>query len=211
MKEWGRCHADEVAGFACDAGARDRKLLGASAGLHDEIGGPKDKRCEGEGLTPRLVGQPEACGGGCNAIVLRDFGDLADCLACRQEEATGAMLAAALGAAPPDVPATAGRDASRCAKQVLKATAKGIAKAQQLLGRCELDNVTAPAPVDCEVELGAELARVREDVDASLARCDDTAGLAGCYAELEAEPTCLGEAAVSIGEGLVDATFGLEE
>jgi hypothetical protein len=210
LKEWGRCHVDEVEGLACDAGTRDRKLLGASGKLHEKIGGPKDERCEGTGLTPRLVGQPEACGGGCGAIVLLDFADLADCLACRQEEASGAMLSAVLGAAPPDVPATASRDASRCASQMLKAFRKGVAKTQQLLGRCELDNVTASTPAGCGAALATELERVRADVDASLVRCDDSAGLAGCYADAKADPTCLGEAAVSIGSGLVDVTFGLE-
>jgi hypothetical protein len=210
-KEWARCHGDEVAGLACDAGARDRKLLGASAKLHDAIGGPKDKRCAGADLRPRQVGQPEACGGGCGSIALRNFGDLADCLACRQEQASGAMLAAALGAAPPDVPASTSRDAARCASKLLKALGKGIAKTQQILGRCELDNVTASPPQDCEAALAGDLERVRADVDASLARCDDVEGLAGCYAGKEADPACLGEAAVAIGAGLVDVSFGLEE
>jgi hypothetical protein len=210
-KEWARCHADEVAGLACDAGKRDRKLLGASAALHDEIGGAKDEDCEGADLTPRLVGQPESCGGGCGDVALRDFGDLADCLACRQEEASGAMLAAALGAAPPDVPAAAAGDAAQCASKVLKALQKGIVKAQQLLARCELDNLTASPAADCEAELAVELDEVRADVDASLARCDDTQGLAGCFAADDADPGCLGDAAVSIGGGLVDAALGLEE
>ena len=210
-KEWGRCQGDEVEGIACDAGARDRKLAGASGKLHHAIGGPKDKRCEGAGLTPRLVGEPEVCGGGCGAIALADFGDFADCLACRQEEATNAMLGAALGSTPPDVPDAVERDAARCADQLLKALQKGIAKAQKLLGRCELENVTAAAPADCASALAADLARVRSDVDASLARCRDRAGLTGCYAGPSGTPTCLGDATVAIGAGLVDAAFGLED
>lgn len=211
LKEWSRCEGDEVAGFACDGGARDKKLFGASDKLHGAVGGAKDKRCEGANLTPRLVGQEEVCGGGCDAIVLTDFVDFADCLECRQEEATSAMLAAALGATPPDEPSVVGPDAARCADQLLKGLQKGIAKAEQLLGRCELENVTAATPVDCAVELAADLERVRTDVDARLAKCGDTDGLVGCYAGPSGSPTCLGEAAVAIGGGLVDATFGLED
>jgi hypothetical protein len=211
MKEWGRCHGDEVEGFACDAGARDRKLVGASAKLHGAVGGEKDRRCEAAGLTPRLAGHPERCGGGCGAIALADFGDLADCLGCRQEEETQAMLAAALGAVPPDVPDPVARDAARCADPLLEALRKGVAKAHKLLGRCELENVTAAEPVDCEAALAADLARVRSDVDARLARCADTAGLAGCYAGPSGSPGCLGDAAVSIAADLVDAAFGLGE
>jgi hypothetical protein len=212
LKEWGRCQGDEVAGFACDAGVRDRRLFGASEKLHDAVGGAKDKRCEAADLTPRLVGQEEACGGGCGEITLANFGDLADCLACRQEEATNAMLLAALGAKPPDgPPGVVGQDAARCADQLLKGLQKGIAKAEQLLGACELENVTAAAPIDCAGELAADLERVRADVDARLAKCGDTDGLAGCYAGPGGSPTCLGEAAVSIGADLVDATFGLDE
>jgi hypothetical protein len=212
LKEWGRCGGDEVAGFACDAGARDRKLFGASDKLHEAVGGPKDKRCEGADLTPRLVGQEEVCGGGCGAIALADFGDLADCLACRQEEATNAMLLAALGAKPPDgPPEVVGSDAARCANQLLKGLQKGIAKAEQLLGACELENVTAAAPVDCAAERATDLERIRADVDARLARCSDTEGLAGCYAGKDGSPTCLGEAAVTIGSDLVGATFGLDD
>jgi hypothetical protein len=69
----------------------------------------------------------------------------------------------------------------------------------------------AARAADCEAELAVELDEVRADVDASLARCDDTQGLAGCFAADDADPGCLGDAAVSIGGGLVDAALGLEE
>ncbi|HEX2486509.1 MAG TPA: hypothetical protein VHQ66_14460 [Myxococcota bacterium] len=212
LKEWARCQGDEVGGFVCDAGARDRKLLGASGDLHAAVGGEKDRRCEGADLTPRLVGHEERCGGGCDAIALSDFTGLADCLACRQEEATSEMLAAAVGAAPPDLPPVAGsRDAAKCASNLLKGMQKGIAKAQSLLGRCELENTTAAAPVECTEALGADLEGVRADVDAKLARCKDTTGLAGCYVGPAGTSTCLGDAAVAIASDLVDATFGLDE
>ena len=88
---------------------------------------------------------------------------------------------------------------------------KGIAKAQALLGRCELENARAAGSYDCAEALGADLERVRADVDARLARCKGTTGLAGCYAGLAGAPTCLGHAAVAIASDLVDATFGLED
>jgi hypothetical protein len=211
LKEWARCQGDEAAGFACDAGARDRKLAGAGARLHEEIGGDGDKRCQGAGLTPRLTGQPELCGGGCGAIELSDFTDLADCLACRQEEETAAMLDAVLGAAPPDRPLAVDGDAAKCATSVLKQFQKTVTKTQQLLGRCELANVTAAEPVDCAAEHAEDLAKLRAGVDASLAKCRSSEGLAGCYAEDPVDPTCLGAAAAAIGATLVDAAFGLEE
>ena len=150
LNEWARCQGGEAEGFACDAGARDRKLLARRRSSTTRSAARSDKRCEAAGLTPRLVGQPEICGGGCGEIELGDFTDLADCLVCRQEEETDAMLDAALGAAPPDLPpnVVAG-GAANCATQLLTALEKGIAKTQKLLGACELENVTAAEPVDC--------------------------------------------------------------
>ena len=71
--------------------------------------------------------------------------------------------------------------------------------------------MTAAEPADCASALAADLARVRSDVDASLARCRDREGLAGCYAGPSGTPTCLGDATVAIGGALVDAAFGLED
>jgi len=211
LAEWARCHADEAAGFACDAGARDRRLLAAGAALHEAVGGDADRRCERVGLTPRLVGHPETCGGDCGEIALTDFTQLSDCLACRQDEATRALLRAALGAAPPDAPPAVGREASRCAERVLRAVRQAVAKAQRLLARCELTNATAASPVDCETALAAELDAVQTRADAQLARCRDTTGLAGCWTDPDAGPACLGEAAVGAAADLVDAAFGRGE
>jgi hypothetical protein len=209
-RDWARCQTDEAEGFACDGGARDRKLLRAAAKLHRVIGGDGDRHCEAADITPLLLGQPETCGGGCGSISLRDFGDLADCLVCRQEEETREMLLAAFGAAPPDLPpSVVAGSAAKCAGKIVKALQKGIGRTQKLLGACEHDNVTAEAPVDCEVELAPDLLAIADDVDASLAGCKDTTGLAGCYAGA-GDPTCLGDAAVAIGTTLVDVAFGLE-
>jgi hypothetical protein len=208
LGEWSHCQGDEAAGFACDGGARDRKLLDASMKLHHKIGGDGDKHCEAADISPLLLGQPEICGGGCGAIRLGDFADLSDCLVCRQEEETRAMLDAALGAAPPDLPPSVVEGAAaKCANQILTALEKGIAKTQKLLGACELENVKAAEPVDCEATLAADLEAIAADVDARLERCKDTTGLAGCYAD-GGDATCLGDAAVAIGAALVEAEFG---
>jgi hypothetical protein len=211
LAEWSRCQGDEAAGVACDGGARDRRLLDAASGLHRVIGGARDARCDAANITPLLLGQPEVCGGGCGAIELGDFTDLADCLVCRQEEETRKMLGAALGAAPPDLPPVAAqKDAMQCARRILKALEKGIARTQKLLGACELANVAREEPLDCKAALAADLGAVAAGVDARLARCKDTTGLAGCYAG-DGDATCLGAAAVAIGSTLVDAEFGGEE
>ena len=121
------------------------------------------------------------------------------------------MLDAALGAAPPDLPPNVVEGgAAKCATQLLTALEKGIAKTQKLLGACELDNVTAAEAVDCRALLTPSLEGIAADVSARLARCKDTAGLAGCYAD-GGDPSCLGDAAVAIGATLVDVEFGLED
>jgi hypothetical protein len=209
LAEWSRCQGDEAAGVACDYGARDRKLQGAASELHRVLGGPRDAHCDAANITPLLLGQPEVCGGGCGAIELGDFTDLADCLVCQQEEATRTMLDAALGAAPPDLPPVVAPKASmQCARRILKALEKGIARTQKLLGACALANVTREDPLDCRAALAADLEAIAGDVDARLARCKDTTGLAGCYAGDGGDPSCLGAAAVEIGSTLVGAEFG---
>ena len=209
LDEWARCQGGEARGLACNAGARDRKLLDASARLHRAIGGGGDRHCDAANISPLLLGQPEVCGGGCGTIALGDFTDFADCLVCRQEEETGAMLDAALGAAPPDLPpSVVERGAAKCATRILAALEKGIARAQKLLGACELANLTAADPVDCEAALAADLAAIAGGVDARLGRCNDTTGLAGCYAD-GGDATCLGDAAVAAAAALVDAQFGI--
>lgn len=210
LREWARCYEAEGRGYACRRGERDRKLQGAEEKLRASIGGESDRHCEGADLSPSLVGQPETCGGGCGAILLDDFGDLAECLVCRAGEGSDAMLEAGMGTSPPDLPANVvAREAARCQSRVLAALRSGILEVDSELERCELANVTSEAPVDCRAALESELGAIAARVDARLARCKSTSGLEGCFAG--GDPTCLGSAAVAIGRDLVEAAFGLEE
>jgi len=211
LAEWTRCQGDEAAGRACDLGRRDLGLLRAEAKLRDVLGGARDRRCAGAGLSPALLGHADACGGGCGAIELDDFSDLADCLVCRQGESRDALLAAALGTAPPDLPARAGsRDAEHCQARLLADARKVAAKAQSLLGRCELDNVGAAEPADCAALHADAIGALTEKLAARFARCRDAGGLEGCFAG-GGDAACLGEAAAAGAAAIVDAAFGLED
>jgi hypothetical protein len=208
-REWLRCQGAEAAGKACDLGRRDLALLRAEAALRDALGGARDKRCGSAGLSPALLGLPEACGGGC-ATTLATFGDLATCLVCRERAATDALLEAAVGAAPPDLPPRAGsRVAERCQSGLLADASRAAGKAQTLLGRCALGNVTAAEPADCAAANGDALGALVAKVAGRFARCRDTAGLAGCFAPGD-DATCVGESAVSGAASLIDAAFGLD-
>ena len=208
LKEWSRCQADEARGVACNAGRRDLSLLRAEERLRAALGGAKDRSCASAGISPTLLGHPDACDGGCGAIELVNFGDLAECLVCRQGEETNALLEAALGAAPPDLPPAAPtRDAAKCQAGILAGIGKAAAKAQALLGDCALDNITAEEPAECEALHAAALGAIADSVDARFARCRDTADLGGCFAG-GADPACLGDAALAAAARLVGTTSG---
>lgn len=208
-KEWSRCFLDEVRGLACDTGKRDLKIQQAETRLRDAIGGAKDKHCAGVNLTASLLGLPTTCGGDCD-ITVNSFSTFVDCLVCRQDEARDDMLRDGVGTAPPDVPpnTAANGHAFRCEKQITSRIAKGIGLVQKILGRCELNNVTS-SPVDCAATQAAKIDGVQAQVNEALNRCVDTTGLLGCPFE-GGLPTCLGDAAETIGSSLVDVTFGLQ-
>jgi hypothetical protein len=206
-REWSRCFLDEVRGLACDAGTRDLKIQQAETRFRDAVGGVKDKVCAGASLNAALLGMPPTCGGGCT-ITLGNVASIASCLVCRQDTARDDMLRDAIGTAPPDSPpnVAASADANRCEKQIASRIAKGIANVQKLLGRCELGNVGADTPVDCAAVNAGKIAAIQAKVNAALSRCTDTTGLLGCPFE-GGTATCLGDAALTIGATLVDATF----
>jgi hypothetical protein len=208
LAEWTRCQGDEAAGKACDVGRRNVALLKAEAKLRDALSGGRGRRCASANLSPSLIGQPEVCGGGCGAIELDDFDDLTDCLVCRQGEARDALLGAALGTAPPDLPARAGsRDAERCQARLLADARKTAAKAQTLLGRCELANVTAAERADCAALHAEALDALAAKLAGHFARCRDAEGLEGCFAE-GGDASCVGDTAAAGAAALVDAVFG---
>jgi hypothetical protein len=211
LREWHRCYLDEVAGIRCDTGRRDLKLAKAEERLRDAVGGKRDRRCAGAGLTPSLLDMPAACGAPCTAIALTDLAAVADCLVCREDAAMRATLAAGLGTAPPDLPpnVVTGTGALGCQRKLLRATAKGVGDVQKIAGRCEASNILATDPVDCEAALSSEIAAIEDKVDSEIDRCSDTTGLAGCVLD-GGDPGCLGDATTSAGLDLVDAVFATD-
>jgi hypothetical protein len=206
FREWSRCFVDEVRGLACDVGARDLEIAQAETRLRDAVGGTKDDVCAGDHLSPSLLGLPAACGGTCNQAVT-SMASFADCLVCRGNEGRDEMLRQGIGTAPPGTPPNvAGTNAAnKCEKQIASRLAKGIAGIQKILGRCELANV-GEAPIDCATANASALTKIRNQVDEARNRCADSTGLLGCLYEGGTE-SCLGDAAMSIGSTLADATF----
>ncbi len=209
-REWNRCFLDEVKGLTCDAGSRDLEIQQAETSFRAAIGGAKDKRCLGENLVPSLLGVPTVCGGDCD-IAVTTIASYASCLICREHEARDAMLREAIGTVPPDSPPNlaGSKDANKCQQQIASRIAKGIASVQKILGRCEIANITG-APVDCTAANASALTKIRNQVDEARDRCTDSTGLLGCLYEGGTE-NCLGDAAMSIGSTLVDATFPAQD
>ncbi len=202
-----------MAGFACDAGARDSRLLASAARLRARVGGAKDKHCAGAGITPTLLGLPAVCGGPCGSISISAMRDFADCLLCRQDEAIGVYLEEGLGTAPPDLPpnAAGNPDAETCQARVLKGLRKASAKIFKDFGRCRAERVESGAPNDCATLLATAVTKARAKAVAQREKCTDTAGLLGCAFGAGADAACLGDAAETIGTTLVDEVFAGED
>jgi hypothetical protein len=130
---------------------------------------------------------------------------------CRQQEATSALLEAALGATPPDLPgSTVGPVPHGCARRTVQRMQRAIGNLQKKRARCELANVTSASPVDCSTTLAPDVARLTAKVATAIDRCADSTGLGGCRFEPGADPTCLSTAVTSITEQLVEAVFETE-
>lgn len=212
LKEWNACYLDEVAGRACDTGARDAKLLNAEDRFRSRIGGAKDKLCKGENLTASLLDMPDTCPAPCESIALTTIVSIADCLICQQEAGMSAEITDAAGTTPPDLPAnTAGNSAAEvCQKKTLSGMRKAIGSIQKTLGRCELENIIAVSPIDCAADGAEKIAKAQSKVDGVIDKCTDTTGLAGCRFEAMPDPACLGTSALGTAESLVDSAFGLD-
>ena len=209
LAEWRRCWLDELRGVACDTGARDRRLARARARLRLAVGGKRDKHCAKKMLTPARLGMQNVCGGSCGALRLMSLADLTECLECRQAEATDAVLAAAVGSAPPDRPANRPDSAAfDCNESLLDAMEKAIPRVQQLMAGCALDNVTAATPTDCAASLADAVAQELAPIDAARTACTDTSGLAACpFVGKKPDPACLATATSKAAGDLVDAVF----
>jgi hypothetical protein len=209
LREWSRCYQDEVFGFACDTGRRDLKIASAAEKLRATVGGAKDKRCAGAGLTASLIDLPLTCGGGCSTISTATLSGFADCLICRTDEARDDLLRDGLGTAPPDLPPNTLVDpvVRACQKKLLKSAQKGLGKVQKLLGPCETANITAVTPVDCVDTSSSELDAIGDKVDATIGKCGDSTGMLGCLFDPMPDPQCLGDSAEAIGGNLIDQVY----
>jgi hypothetical protein len=211
LRAWGTCYLDELRGVACDTGRRDIAVAKAEAKLRALIGGEHDTHCTANALSPSLLGLPPKCGTPCDSISLSTMPALADCAVCRQTAATDAMLGAAVGTVPPDLPPNRlGSSAWRCNQQLVTGIQNSIRSVQKALGSCELDAVQASASVDCAADQVSTLAKAAAQVDVRAGKCTDTTAMLGCLFVPGADPHCLGAAAVQIGTDLVDTVFGTD-
>jgi Abnormal spindle-like microcephaly-assoc'd, ASPM-SPD-2-Hydin len=209
LRAWGGCYLDELRGVACDTARRDKTVAKAEAKLRSLVGGDRARHCDPSTLSATLLGLPAQCGAPCQSIALSTIPKLADCAICQATAATDAMLTAAVGTTPPDLPANQlGATAWRCNRQLVTVVEKGIRSVQKSLDRCELDAVVAGAPANCPVDLASTLADQAARIDEQATRCTDTTGMLGCLFSPGADPGCLGSAATQIGTDLSETAFG---
>ncbi len=192
-KEWGKCYAVEAQGLTCDAAARATRLTAAETKLRDKIGGPKDRVCAGQSITPITIGHGNSCPVPCATSVLFDMSDVAACAICMSEVLGDESLEAAYGFRPPAVPATLPTGALKCQKALAKA-ANGLATSwARALASCEDANargVNQPA-VDCATDPDGDVARAQAKSESRVASCDSFAGLGGCAASGTAAGTSM--------------------
>lgn len=211
LRAWGACYLDELRGVACDTGRRDVDVAKAETKLRAAIGGVRDTHCTANSLSPSLLGLPPKCATPCDSITLNTIPALADCAVCQQTAATDAMLGAAVGTVPPDLPPNRlTTSAWQCNKQLVTGIQNGIRNVQKALGACELDAVLAGTSVDCATDQTSALAKAAAQVDTRAGRCTDTTGMLGCLFVPGADPHCLGQSAVQLGTDLVQTVFGTD-
>lgn len=181
-KEWDECYADEALGLTCDATTRDARIAEAEAKLRDKIGGPNDRICAGQNITPITLGHGNTCPQPCATRVIFDMEDVADCGVCVANALTADALEAAYGSRPPTVPGTLGAAAHKCQKTLAKA-ANGLASGwTRALTVCENANargVNVP-PADCSTDPDGGVARARSKAASRVASCDSLSGIPGC-------------------------------
>ncbi len=215
LRQWSTCYLEELAGRACDTGARDLKLARAAAKLAAAVGGDKDKSCEAAGLNAITLGFPASCSEGCEDITLASVGDIATCLVCVQDRVMEGVLRDGIGTAPPDLPPNviASDEATACQEDTLRTMQKGLLKMYGELSECELAAVLAEeAGGTCQTDLATELADLRASIGASVDRCTDTTDLLGCpFETMSPDTTCLGLSAEELAVRLTNSSFGLYE
>lgn len=183
-KAWGKCLAAEAKGLSCDTETRDSRLSRADAELETRLGGLKDSKCGGEGLTPLSLGHQTVCPLPCSGeVMLHTMGDLAACASCITESFAGAAYAAAYGVAPPQVPdLPLSKQGLACQKILAKSAEKTARIWAKEISRCEAERAPGVTTLDCVSDRAARLAKTRTTTEKLLARCKDWTGLAGCGA-----------------------------
>lgn len=204
LKEWARCYARRTAGLTCDAATRDAKIAASALRLRERIGGARDRSCKGRNLTPGSLGHGGTCPAPCEALVLFDIGDAAECGICVARAVAGASLDAAYGVRPAALPAPLAASAVACQKHLDGATTRLAGKWTATMARCALANATGknqPA-ADCAADPSGAIAKAKSVAANKIARCAGFGGIPGC-AELGAAPavqTCV-ESAVEAHVG----------
>ena len=205
LKEWTRCASREAQGLDCGAAQRDFRIAQAQAALRGVLGGALDRSCQGAGLTPGLAGYDAACSaaGSCASRTVSGFASLAECLICRQDEATNQLLDAAIGAMPPDLPTTLPPGDGLCLRRLLPGVERAVGKLRATLATCELESLDADPAIDCAAATADDAAHMRDTVAGLVTRCGTPAAIAGCEFGPDAVPGCLGDAATTAATALV--------
>ncbi len=205
LRDWTRCAAREAQGLDCGAPQRDFRIAQAQAALRAVLGGALDRSCQGAGLNPGLAGYDTACSvaGNCASLTVSGFVSLAECLICRQEEATNQLLDAAIGVAPPDLPATLAPGDGLCLRRLLPGIERAVGKLRATIATCELASLDAEPAVDCLATTAADGAHMRDTVTGLITRCGTPTGISGCEFGPDAEPGCLATAATTAATALV--------
>jgi hypothetical protein len=212
QKEWSRCYAAAASGGSCDAAARDARIAGAAVKLRERIGGVKDKRCLGAGLTPASIGHGPVCPVPCSDDVVFDNDDLASCAVCTAQALGDSALEAGYGDVPPFLPeAPPPGNPAKCQESVAKAARKLAEDWTRALARCEEANATGGnvVPIECSTDPDGEILTAISRAEAQIARCIDFSGLPGCAAagDIAGTQACVETAVADYASGYTQAAY----
>ena len=184
IKSWNACLLSEARGLSCDITKRDDKLTTAATDITSRIGGLRDSKCAGEGLTGQSLGHQAVCPAPCSGTnSLHSVEDLGTCAQCLAENFGGAALEAAYGEAPPTLPSTTlSRDAQKCQLLLAKSAEKEALGWAKEISRCEAERAPGDITLNCQTDRAAALAKLSFKTEKRLSRCKDWTGLAGCGA-----------------------------
>lgn len=185
QKRWEKCFASTAAAEACDVGEVTSKVSDAEAKLRERLGGAKDKKCAGKGLTPSSIGLGSYCPAPCSTITLFDLDDVAECTICVAEHLSNETLSASYGTTPPTTPdAVPFGAAADCQKEVGKASGKLATKWASILMKCESDNSRGKnvPELDCATDPSGKIGKAKTSEQSSVNKCTDYTGIEGCAA-----------------------------